>query len=51
MDFQYHLNFSGNTADSVTLIPSINEVRENNLERVICVADKGMNNKNISFSK
>lgn len=43
--------FPGNTADSVTLIPSINEVKkENNLERVICVADKGMNSlKNISF--
>lgn len=43
--------YPGNTSDSVTLQPSINDIKkEYNLKRLIVVADKGMNSKsNIDY--
>ena len=43
--------YPGNTSDSVTLQPSLNDIkREYNLNRLIVVADKGMNSKaNIDY--
>lgn len=43
--------FPGNTADSKTLIPTINEVKKKyDLNRIVMVADKGMNcNENIDI--
>lgn len=43
--------FSGNTSDSKTLIPILKKVKDNfNLERIIVVADKGINcNENIDM--